>query len=207
MYTDKKRVISLLIFWAVFFMTAFSAHAIYKEWDMIQMKRGVTAPMWWSMKPGGGYEDDDILRIKVEDKYFEELDVRITDLFYMPNLERIHFGLWFDQFDYEDTGFVFHVQAMDDQGNVYEHNTVSSEGDSWFGEFQRRAIQEIQLDNIEELELYIYPMEWKNGKEVLLKPEKKLVYTKEMEPLPVYMENPNKEEPTGESPEELGNNH
>lgn len=131
MYTDKKRVISLLIFWGVIFLTAFSAHAIYKEWDMIQMKRGVSAPMWWDMKgPGQGYEHDDIFRIKVENKYFEELDVRITDLFYMPNLERIHFGLWFDPSDYGEQGFVFHVQAVDDQGNVYDRETVSGEGNS-----------------------------------------------------------------------------
>ncbi|MCZ0704660.1 hypothetical protein J2T56_003271 [Natronobacillus azotifigens] len=171
-------ILVLIIFFIIFYL-------LNKEWYMIQMKRGNENPITWQSHGNGSfrYIDDDILVIEIEDKQFETLDITITDLFHLPNLEEIHLGLWYDTEKYDDEfiDHIFHLVLEDEQNNRYDNNSYSIGEKGMFGQFQRRQISDVSLIDIEELYLYIYPLKEVDGEIVQLEPEKRLVFTEDME--------------------------
>ncbi|WP_188208296.1 hypothetical protein [Alkalibacillus aidingensis] len=184
---DKKRgfLIVTLVIIAIFMCLVI--YLLVKEWDMIQMKLGNDNPIMWE-EESGEYVDDEILLVEIENKNFEELGVNITDLFYLPNLEQIHFGLWYDSSDYSKAlpKQIFHVELIDENGHVMDHNYYSNGPNGLFGQFQRRQINNVSLVESEEVYMVIYPVERINGEVINLIPERKLVFTADMQPLNEY---------------------
>ncbi|WP_147034593.1 hypothetical protein [Tenuibacillus multivorans] len=146
------------------------------EWDMIQMDHGEKYPLFWSLEEQHAL--DDIRLIELDERGFERIDVRITDFYYLPKVNRIHFGLWYDaeKYDHEDIPLgVFEHVFIDDQGNQYEDMSFSIGPHSFYGQFHRRSTSGINIDDIQELYLYIYPI--KNDQR--LEPAKALIYSKD----------------------------
>ncbi|SHG45145.1 hypothetical protein [Ornithinibacillus halophilus] len=184
--TEKQRkttaIITFILIFLILFLTGF---ILNKEWDMIRMKKGDDAPIIWE----DTYPTDNVLLLEMEDKHFERIDVRMTDIYYLPNKERLHFGIWYDLSDYiseEYAHSVFTVKLEDEDGNVYDENRYSKKRHGIFGKFQYRQISGVSLDGVKELYMSIYPVEYVRGQALEMEPETKLIFTEALAPLPEY---------------------
>lgn len=150
-----------------------------RNWDMIQMKRGNVTPITWHSPR----ISDDIRIINIEDKNFDELSVTVTDLYYLPHLEEIHFGLWHKTEEYADQfgHTYFFTVFKDEDGNKHDHQSYITGQESIFGKFQQRQVRDISLSEKEEVYLKIYPIKIIDGEMDYLDMEEKLIYTKETE--------------------------
>lgn len=178
----KKGALTKISIFLVLTLIILIFYFLNKEWSMIQMRLGNDNPITWQSRDeddSSHYIEDDIYVIKIDDQKFNQLGVTITDAYYIPNLEEIHLGLWYDSKEYNDdfAFHTFHLELEDEHNKRYDKNTFSYGRDGFFGQFQRRQIKEISLANTEEIRLYIYPEKMIDGEIIQLEPERKLIFS------------------------------
>lgn len=181
----KKRIILFGICIIIIILSLF----LKSNWSLIKLKYGIDSYIIWS---GDIYKRKEVnsdvdkkFLIEVKNKNIEELNIKLTVIVYLPNLNRISYGLIYTKKDYEKSNIpisIFRIKVVDEKGNKNDSGGfVRTSGT--FEVFQSRYISNVDISNIEELTMYIYPLEiietQKGEVEVIEKtPVKKLIYSK-----------------------------
>ncbi|GAA0337230.1 hypothetical protein GCM10008967_29390 [Bacillus carboniphilus] len=166
----KKRFFLALSF--LLFITG--AIYLYNDYEIIKLKLNLSEPIMWETPS----EQDEIFVYDTINKKYENLGLKVTDLYYLPNLNRLHFGIWFNKSDKEDhlPSYIYEIILVDEKGNEYNANRFLNKK-GVFDIFQYRSAIDLNLNQIEELYMYVYPVQEVDGKEVKREPEIKLIYS------------------------------
>lgn len=186
----KKRIILFGICIIIIILSIF----LKSNWSLIKLKYGIDSYIIWSgdiyKRMEVNSDIDKKFLIEVKNKNIEELNIKLTDIVYLPNLNRISYGLIYNKKDYEKSNIPisnFRIKVVDEKGNENDSGGFARTSGT-FEVFQQRYISNVDISNIEQLTMYIYPLEiieTQTGEvEVIEKtPVKKLIYSKDMEPL------------------------
>ncbi|GKX29470.1 hypothetical protein SH1V18_19500 [Vallitalea longa] len=183
----KKRIILIFIGVTIIIMCLF----IINNSSMLKLKYGLDSVVILPDDIYKRYEKypdvnfDKQFIIEVKDKKIEELHISLSDIVYLPELKQISFGILFRNNDYEKMNIpspVFNVYLKDKNGNKYKSGGFVKNSGT-FETFQTRFICDVDISAVEELTMYICPLELKESKIIEKKEIMKLIYTKDMEPL------------------------
>ncbi|SDT21919.1 hypothetical protein SAMN05444162_3448 [Paenibacillaceae bacterium GAS479] len=126
---------------------------IYADWDMIKLKNGYARPL---IITGDQYNEKPI-PIKVPKHKFKKLNISITDLYYYPESQEIHYGLWYKKWSHRGDQIpwhVFDVSFVVDSGKVFSGDYVAKR-DGLIDAFQIRANREVTLQKTKTLKMII----------------------------------------------------
>ncbi|MCT4544913.1 MAG: hypothetical protein N4A63_15385, partial [Vallitalea sp.] len=160
---------------------------IKTNWYMLKLKYGIDSVVVW---PGNIYDRykenpnvDKQVFIEIKNKEVKELDIKISDIIYLPELEQISFGILYGNDDYKKENIphkIFRVYLKNEEGYVYnEGGYVVTSGT--FESYQRRWISGIDISNIKELTMYICSLEIDNIEIIEKKVATKLIYVRNTE--------------------------
>ncbi|AEE95936.1 hypothetical protein [Mahella australiensis] len=154
MSSKQKWVIAVV---AIFLVVVYLYFNINKaNWDIFLYKHGYKQPIMWDSYN----EKDEPVHIKIENRQFEKTSVQMTDLYYLPNLKRLHFGIWFDKSIYSSTESnspKFHIEIVNDKGETFDKNAYVEEIGT-FEIFQLREIEGVDLKGCREIKIMLYPV-------------------------------------------------
>ncbi|MFS1513433.1 hypothetical protein VQL36_13455 [Chengkuizengella sp. SCS-71B] len=155
----KKKLIFLFIGLAIVGFFLF----LQKNWELMQYKYGFIKPLIY-------YKEDprpraELLTIQLKEHNLKDINIKLTDLYYSPDTNRLHFGFWYNKWSFNNDSIdlgVFHFNLVDDQGKTYsKNNNFSVEG--VYEIFEYIGIDDIDLYGIDTLRMYIHPLDFKSG--------------------------------------------
>lgn len=169
--------------WIIFVFIGFIiiGSIVYLNWDLYEIKKGHKLPVMWSSI------DDyiaDIQRFETPKKKVEKFNLNITDFYILPDLERLHFGIWYSKWSYNTVDddiprIVFSILIIDDIGNVYPANTFSLDSSiGLFYRYQNREVRGLRIDQVNTLTMQIQKLRTVDGEDIIVDTEEILIYEK-----------------------------
>ncbi|NMO98251.1 hypothetical protein [Paenibacillus lemnae] len=115
--------------------------------------------------PYGGNEEP--IQITDRNQNLTNPDVHITPLYYLPQSQEIHYGLWFKKWAYQSDKIpdrVFQTTIKDENGRRFDNELVTRVTNVVFDEFHYRSLP-VDLTNQNTIELTISLIE-ENGNQI-----------------------------------------
>lgn len=145
----KKLVISIVVL-IIIVITSY----LYLDRELISLKSGDTLPIQWA----NPYEKkEEPIQITKSNQKLSNPDVHITPLYYLPQSKEIHFGLWYKKWSYQSDKIparVFQTTFKDEEGKVFDRETVTKVTSGLFDEFHYRSVS-VELSNQNSVEMTI----------------------------------------------------
>ncbi|SDS46368.1 hypothetical protein SAMN05444162_1528 [Paenibacillaceae bacterium GAS479] len=127
---------------------------VYMDWEMIKLKSGLTEPTFISYEQYGEKQ----IKIPVPQRSFEQVNVTISDLYYMPKSHQITLALWFPRWAHRGDDIpnrIFDIKFEDSQGRVYENSWYAQTKEGVLDVAYYRATDDIDLTGVTKLKMTI----------------------------------------------------
>lgn len=172
----KKWIVSLLIIVMIGGLIF-----LQSNWEMFQYKNGNRPVMMDRINGEDGFGERFLL--KNRDNYIDDLDIGITDYYYVTGINQLVFGLWYKKWKYDNHTRVVDIEMVDDAGKIYpSHAYVILPGTGVYETFQSREIRGIDFESINTLTMKVrLTKEYNNDEEISIK-----IYDREKDELQIY---------------------